>query len=447
MFNVLRKFGIDGAIAFSSLARIIQGVGGVMSIFIIALCLTKVEQGYYYTFGSILALQLFFELGLGGIIIQYVAYEAAKINVSDDNQLEGPEYNLSRLSSLLHLFVRWYIVTGSLFFVSVTIGGLIFFRINSYSTDVIWEIPWIILCLFTAINLTISPLVAVIEGMGEVRSIAKMRFLIQLFTILAVWTTLLCGGGLFATCVGAAVNLIITLYFITRIHKHLLIGIWIQPRTERVSYKSEIFPYQWKIALSWMSGYFIFQLFNPVLFAYCGASVAGQMGMTLAALNGIMSLVMSWTTTKVPLWSRLISNKDYAALDISSTLTLRQSSLVCLICLLIFWGGLYLMDILHLSIATRFISIGLAVLLGTTIILNNIINTWATYLRCHKKEPFLIQALIVGICCAASTILGAKYYGLDGVVIGYTSIIVFISLPLSYYIFKTKKKEYHYETI
>ena len=37
-------------------------------------------------------------------------------------------------------------------------------------------------------------------------------------------------------------------------------------------------------------GYFIFQLFNPVLFATEGAVVAGQMGMTLAALNGIKHL-------------------------------------------------------------------------------------------------------------------------------------------------------------
>jgi len=68
---------------------------------------------------------------------------------------------------------------------------------------------------------------------------------------------------------------------------------------------------------------------------------------------------------------------------------------------------------------------------------------WATYLRCHKKEPFLIQAIVIGILTASSTILTAKYIGIEGVVIGYVSIVIFASLPISYYIFITKKKLYH----
>ena len=46
--------------------------------------------------------------------------------------------------------------------------------------------------------------------------------------------------------------------------------------TDTISYMKEIFPNQWKIALSWVSGYFIFHFFNPVLFAE-GPVVAGQM--------------------------------------------------------------------------------------------------------------------------------------------------------------------------
>lgn len=77
--------------------------------------------------------------------------------------------------------------------------------------------------------------------------------------------------------------------------------------------------------MSWISGYFIFQLFNPVLFATEGAVIAGQMGMTLAALNGIQSLSLSWMTTKIPLYSGLIAQKQYRQLDIIFNRTLRQS--------------------------------------------------------------------------------------------------------------------------
>ena len=56
IFKVVNvKLGMDGAIAYSSLARVFQSFSGVISIFFIATFLTGEEQGFYYTFGSILA--------------------------------------------------------------------------------------------------------------------------------------------------------------------------------------------------------------------------------------------------------------------------------------------------------------------------------------------------------------------------------------------------------
>ena len=65
----LRKIGIDKSVAYSSGARVVQGVTGVVTVLMIAGFLSKVDQGYYYTFGSILAIQIFFELGLTNILI------------------------------------------------------------------------------------------------------------------------------------------------------------------------------------------------------------------------------------------------------------------------------------------------------------------------------------------------------------------------------------------
>ncbi|MCS2530251.1 hypothetical protein NXV85_22595 [Bacteroides fragilis] len=70
---IFRKFGIDRAIGYSSLAKIIQATGGVLTMFFIALSLSSTEQGYYYTFSSLLAVQIFFDLGVNFTISQYVA--------------------------------------------------------------------------------------------------------------------------------------------------------------------------------------------------------------------------------------------------------------------------------------------------------------------------------------------------------------------------------------
>ncbi|WP_431243073.1 hypothetical protein ACQ9BO_26135 [Flavobacterium sp. P21] len=102
-----------------------------------------------------------------------------------------------------------------------------------------------------------------------------------------------------------------------------------------INYRLEIFPFQWKIALSWISGYFIFQLFNPVLFATEGAVVAGQMGMTLTVLNSIFSLAFSWISTKVPVFSSLIAQKNYKDLDALFDKTLLQSTALNILFLIV----------------------------------------------------------------------------------------------------------------
>lgn len=441
--RILKSVGINKAIGYSSMARVIQAAGGLFTVFFIAANLSGNEQGYYYTFGSILALQIFFELGLGGIIIQYVAYEFAKLELSD-NIITGDGRSLSRLASLLKLFSKWYGLVTALFFIAVYFGGRYFFSVNGdLDTNVQWEIPWLILCVTSSANLLLSPAIAFVEGIGKVKEIAKLRMCTQTLAIITTWSVLLLGGKLFASPATSSVTLIITLTFIlVRFRKVLkqLFGVIVN---EKISYKKEIFPYQWKIALSWISGYFIFQLFNPVLFKYSGPLIAGQMGMTMSALNGIMALTLSWTSTKVPFWSAFIARNEYKQLDESYSGTLRNSSIVCAVCLCLFWGFLVSMDYLGIMLYKRFLPLVLSVLLGLTIFMNNVVNIWATYLRCHKKEPFLIQSILVGVCCAASTILCGKYFGVYGVVAGYFLIVSGISVPLSYYIFKTKRKEFH----
>ena len=99
------KLGIDGAIAYSSAARVFQAVAGVVSVFFIATYLTGEEQGFYYTFGSVLAIRVFFELGFTGIMTQYVAHEAAHLTLNTEYKYEGEEKYISRLAHLTRIWI------------------------------------------------------------------------------------------------------------------------------------------------------------------------------------------------------------------------------------------------------------------------------------------------------------------------------------------------------
>lgn len=446
--KIASKLGFDKAIIFTSSASILGAFGSIVSVILVVKYLTGVEQGFYYTFGSIVAIQIFFDLGLNGIITQYVAHEASNLQWESDHKLYGKSKYMSRLSSLLHFSVKWYLFFASILLISLIIVGFIFF--NRYDTTngaVSWLFPWILLAIGTGLNLIISPLIAFIQGLGKVKEIAQIQFILLFFRLAIVWAGLLLGAKLLVLGMSSFLGFFLLVLVIVVKYRKLLTNIWSTVIVEKVHYRKEIFPYQWKIALSWVSGYFIFQLFNPVLFATEGAVVAGQMGMTLAALNGILSLSLAWITTKVPLFSGLIAQKNYSQLDFTFNKTLKQSALINFGALVTLAGVIFLIRFFNIELSgkplgNRFLNYIPMLFMMIPVFLNQFISSWATYLRCHKKEPFLINSIVGGVLCSLSTVLLGKYYGVIGVTSGYCLLTV-SGLPWAYYIFKTKKLEWH----
>nr|WP_315418509.1 hypothetical protein [uncultured Pedobacter sp.] len=440
-----KKLGIDQAIAYTILTRFIQAGGGLISILVIAKYLSKIEQGYYFTFGSILAIQIFFELGLVGIITQFVAHETAHLKWVDEIKLSGPDEHLSRLSSLLRFCIKWFFAMAFVLVFILLITGYIFFnKFGKSDVNVNWQVPWIILSICTAGSLIIAPILAFFEGLGKVKEVAKIRLVQQVSQLLFLYFFFSTGFKLFSSPLAATIVLIVPPSWILFSYKrNLLLFIWKQQGNWKINYKIEIFPYQWRIALSWISGYFIFQLFNPVLFATEGPTVAGQMGMTLAGLNGVTAISISWINTKIPLLSGFIAKKDYNTLDTVFNTILKQSSLICGAGLLFFISVIFGLNFFKLPVGNRFLPMFPMVLLCVATFVNQIVGALATYLRCHKQEPFLISSIILGLLTAISTFTLGRFFGLNGIVIGYTSLIIFISFPWALIIFKNKRNLWH----
>ena len=448
--RLARKIGMDGAIAYSSGARVFQAFAGVVSIFFIAAFLSGDEQGYFYTFGSILAIQTFFELGFTDIITQYVAHEVAHLQLNIDLKYEGNDKYRSRLSYLIRFCMKWYLVVAITFFIVVNIVGVVFF--SSYGadgSDVDWKLPWFILSFSTALKLLQSPFTAIFNGLGRVKDMMQITFYQQLTLPISQWAMFACGFKLYVVGISSMLGVLVWFIFVFRSNlKEIIINLLKCQITERVSYIKEIFPYQWRIALSWISGYFIFQLFNPVLFATEGAVVAGQMGMTVQVLSAIQGFSLSWQSTKIPLYCRYIELKQYNELDIAFGKTLKQMLGVCVVILLVFYCIIYGLRITRFAIgdtvfADRFLDFIPMILMTVPVMTNQFVSSWATYLRCHKQEPFLINSVVMGILCCLSTLILGKYYGLYGITIGYSVLCLFISLPWANVIFRRKKIEWH----
>lgn len=450
LLKIARHIGIDKAIAYTSGARIIQGVSGIGTMFFLSTYLTNIEQGFYFTFGSILALQVFLELGLTGIMQQYVAHEASHLELDENFQYHGEERYCSRLASLVSFCLKWYSALAVVVFLFLIIIGNIYFSKygDTQTSDVEWRYPWILICSGTAVSVFQSPLTAILRGLGFVKDMSKIGFWGQIIHPLCIWIGLVAGLKLYVMGIGYVLSVAIwQIYVIRKKLYKILVNLVHTNITERVGYFREIFPYQWKIALSWVSGYFIFQLFNPVLFATEGAVVAGQMGMTLQALNAIQSLSFSWMNTKIPFIAKLIALKEYTKLDTMFNQTLKQMTSVCSAMLTLFFGCIWILNYSQLEVngsilANRFLGYLPTILMCVPVFLQQFTGAWATYLRCHKKEPFLINSIVGGLLCMASTLVLGNMYGLYGITIGYCCIQMLLCF-WAYKIFVIKKYEWH----
>ncbi len=437
---LLRKAGVDHAVIFAILARIWGGAAGPVTALLIVTNFTPALQGYYYTFGSLLALQIFVELGLGTVIIQFASHEWSKLGLDEKRRIVGDISSLSRLVSLAQVASKWYLVASIMATLGLGIGGHIFFS-QSSNTTIEWKMPWYILCLLTGINLSLVPIWSLLEGCNQVSKVYFYRFFQGLCTSVSIWLAILLGANLWTPSISSLVGLIYAGTFIRRNYwKFLRTLLFTRPTGPRIAWRLEILPMQWRIALSWISGYFAFSLFTPVLFQYQGPEVAGQMGMTWSLVVAIGAISSSFLFPKVPRFGILIAQQKYKELDrIFWRVTKIIAGITSLLAITI-WFLVYILYKLDHPFATRI----LPPLPTGVFLLAQVIQTISfpisSYLRAHKKEPLLFLSVIFACLSALSALILGRYFSSIGIATGYllANIIIFPFIVLVWYRCKTQ---------
>lgn len=438
--NLFKKLEIDHHIAFSLILRLWSILAGAVLVLIIPHQLTKVQQGYYFTFSSLLAAQVFFELGLNTVIAQMVGHEMAYLKFNDHNLLEGSPSHLSRIHSLFKLLRKIYTAMAFLFFVASFIGGFIFFKRQSLNSDTEWMLVWPFLTFFTAVNLFNSPFLSALEGMGLVAKISKLRLVQSIVGYLFLWLCLFLNFGLKAMIGLPAAGALFSSLWIWRNYKNLFFKTRPIRDQDAISWRKEIFPFQWRIALSWLSGYFIFQLFNPIVFSKFGPEAAGQVGLALTVFATIGAFSFSWVNAKVPVMTNLIALSKIADLHKLFWNVLVRSSALNFICCVGFIGLVELAKMFRLQIGERVPSLEVLILLSIVCFVNNFIFSAASFMRAHKKEPMLYNSIFVAIFSVLGVYIGAQY-SVSVIILIYMLITTLIALPWTIFLFKKFYRE------
>jgi O-antigen/teichoic acid export membrane protein len=444
MRKLFAYMGIDRAIVYTLVGRGWGLISGVVTLFLVVRYLTPDEQGYYYTFASLLAMQILFELGMSFVVMQFASHEMAHLSWMDEGVIEGDAQAKKRLRSLLVLVTKWYGVIAALIILVILPLGWMFFSVNHPQSTVNWQVAWVWLVLAAAINIFFLPLLALLEGCGRIIEISKLRMYQSIIGSLTAWVLLMNGGGLLALpamSTGLAITVLLWVWLTKRKFLTDLFALEVDVNNS-INWKTEIWPFQWKIALSWLSGYFIFQLFIPVLFAYRGPIEAGQLGMSFSIVNALMSIAMAWMSTKAPKFGTLVAKKDYVNLDQIFNSTLSRSLIVMSALGVTLCVVNYLVHAENIRFASRFLDPLPFALLMLATILNYVTYAQSAYLRAHKQEPFMLISLISAGLITLLTFTLGKEYGALGIISGYLAVCATICFGWGSLIFLAKQGEW-----
>lgn len=434
---------IERATLYAMASRLWGSTAGLLTAVLVAWFFTPELQGYYFTFLSLLTLQTFAELGFGELLQQFVSHEWAKTVSTDPGERER---SLSRLAALFRFSLRWYGGVALLLCAALGIAGSIYFRTFPHGSDdrtISWELAWWIAVAVTALSVLLTPVFSLLEGANRVERVHGVRLGQGLASRIAGFLAIAFGCGLFTIAVTRIVSFLVGISGLGR----EALGIARRLRRapvdrEAISYRIELWPLQWKFALSWLSGYLLYSLFTPVLFAFHGPELAGRMGMTAAAATAISSAAFAVMATKVPRLAILAAGRDYPAMDALFRRATVSSVLVSATGALLFLSFLALARRLDLELAKRFLPTLETSFFLSALVLQQVRFAMGSYLRAHKAEPFALLSVLEGLGAVPLLILLGRDFGALGMILGFLGLTTLTLVP-AFHIFERCRRSWH----
>lgn len=432
--------GLDWPVLVTLVFRAWGILAGGITMLMLPFLLTPVQQGYYYTFASVLATQIFFELGLNHVLTQLTSHAAAHLSLSHDGRLEGAGRWRYAISSLLVLSRKWNGIMASIFFLSLLTAGTFFFSRKGALPMAEWLTVWLVLILAAALNLAFSARLAICEGLGALGQVAKLRLHQSMIGYVLLWALLASGLGLWAVVAVPLSAAIMTAIWLRR--QPMLRQLSARDDADAEGYhdqgytwRTDIFPLQWKIAISWASGYFIFNFLTPVVFANQGAEAAGKLGLAMTIFTAISTIGMSWISAKVPDLAGHIARGQREALNKLFDHQARRSIFATALCTFGFLAVLAIAGYVQPQILDRLPTFNALLLLALTTVANSVVFAMAAYIRAHKEEPLLAQSVVCAILIGAGVYVMARF-SLTATIAAYATVSIVVAPPWCYRIYR-----------
>jgi O-antigen/teichoic acid export membrane protein len=417
-------------------------VSGPITMLLIPLFLSPEQQGYWYLFGSLSALSIFADLGFSNIILQFSAHEFAYLRFLDNGLLAGDKANLKKLGSFFRFVIKWISTICAVVFPVIYIIGIGFFARDKVL--VIYLLPWTLYAIGALINFFNHSILSFIEGLNKIESIQKIRFRVAIANTAIIAMILVSGGTIYALALSMLLSASSIFISIFGGFKKILVQLLDVSKGFIYNWRKEIVPLFVKYALSFSSGYFIFQIYTPLMHYFHGPVYSGKVGITLALVMAIFNMSNIWMYTITPKMNMLISQKSWDNLDrlFKKRLYLSLGTYLLISIGLFLFLALFGKFWIIPKIITRFLPVTSLAILLVCYFFQVFINAWALYLRGHKQEPYVIPSVVSAIWIAVTTYLVGKFMSPAWFFLGFFAGYVW-GTPLDYIIYRTCKGKWH----
>ncbi len=376
------------------------------AVALILVYFSSIEQGFYFTFVALIAIQSLLELGLSQVLVVFLAHERG--------QRVAPGAATERANVIARASLLEYLRLAAAFLLIVGALGIIFFVWSWHANDLPpyeWLGPWLALVTVSALRLPLIWLEAVLEGLGWLSNVLVVRIVAHIAWLGAFWVSAHAGLGLLSLTVATLTLLLVS--YLGHVHQYrglraliarpASVGIFMDWRQETQVMKR-------RVSGTWIASYIISSAPIPLALYILGPVQAGIIGIAFqfaAAIGVITGALIGPRTSEAARLVAANSIKDYQRLlRLTMQQTLTAGVLVAALAVALLLAGPLLQPELAVRLPTAWIAGPLLV----AAIVNSTLSCVAVFARARKEEMFILPLFLVAITTTIGT-LAAKGEG------------------------------------
>ncbi len=281
--------------------RIWSFAAAPITLLLLAREVSAAAQGAYYGFLALGAVVTWFELGIGGLMVQGIAYDRARQSLPSGEGRDSPSIQVYR---------RWYAFAATAYGVVAAGAGLLLLRDSGLPPG--WQPCWLLYAGSSAMGFRQTFRIQYIEAMGEIACSYSVRLAGAIGLSISVWIGIAAGEVLWGLGFSGLVQVGIRAWLLASPSRRnpLPAGSpdW---RSDYLVWRARILPLQWRTAVAVVCGYVVYQSGGLMALRMIGPEASGELGFALQVASVVAAAGLIPLTAGAVDLSRLGGVADY----------------------------------------------------------------------------------------------------------------------------------------